>query len=161
MENHIWKLDTLLNLFSKEEARQIQKLKCPHVNCEDMLCWTATKNGIFSVKSCYSSLSNEDREVGDVWALIWGSKIHERLKLFLWRFASNILQVNLVVAGRVGKGDQACSLYGQREEEVIHLFIECHVFRALAFVSKWSLWTSSLIGGSPKEMVQNLLSKLG
>lgn len=128
---------------------------------EDMLCWTATKDGNFSVKSYYGLLANEEWKVDSVWRLIWGSKLHERLKLFLWKFASNIIPVNMVVVNRVGRGDRACSRRGQQEEDVLHLFKECHISRALAFASKWSLRTSSLARDSPKEIVRNLLSMLG
>lgn len=67
--------------------------------------------------------------------------------------------MNVVVTNRIGWGDRACSLCGHCEEDVIHLFKECHVSRALAFASKWNLHTSSLTGGSSLEMVRNLLSK--
>lgn len=105
LDNQTWKPEALVNLVSEEEVMEIQKIKFLHVECEDKLYWIATKHGIFSVKSCYSLMTNEDREVDDTWGLIWGSKLHERLKLFLWRFASNIIPVNMVVIDRIGRGD--------------------------------------------------------
>lgn len=44
---------------------------------------------------------------------------------------------------------------------MLHLFRDFHVSRALAFASKWSLRTSSLVGNSPKEIVRNMLSIIG
>lgn len=67
------------------------------------------------VKSCYGLLANENRGEDNVWNLIWNSKLHERLKMFLWIFASNIILVNLVVVNRIGRGDKMCSLCGTQE----------------------------------------------
>lgn len=62
------------------------------------------------------------------------------------------------MAHKVGRGDRACSLFGQHEDDVLHLFRKCHVSRALAFASKWSLLMSSLAGDSLKDIVRNLFS---
>lgn len=107
-----WRQEVLLNLFNENEMVEIQKLQFPQVECEDMFCWTATKDGIFSIKSCFDLLANETRGEDSVWRLIWDLKLYERLKLFLWRFASNIISVNMVVVNRFGRGDRLCSLCG-------------------------------------------------
>lgn len=102
-------------------------------------------------------IHNGDQGNETVWGLIWKSKIHERLKLFLWRLASNILLVNVVLVSRMGKGEVNCSLCGQSPEEVMHLFRECSISRSFAFASKWSLRLDAIPRASPKDFVQNIL----
>lgn len=50
----------------------------------------------FSVKDGYLELVNtynNDRE----WACLWKLKIHERLKVFLWRMKAEVLPTNLKI----------------------------------------------------------------
>lgn len=156
-----WKQEVLINMFNENEICEIKKLKFPQVDCEDRLCWTAIKDGTFSVNSFYNLLANDTRRNESVWRLIWDSKLHDRLKLFLWRLASNIIPVNMVVANKIRRGDRKCSLCGSQEMDILHLFRDYHVSRALAFASKWSLQTSTLIEDSPQDFVKHVLSSSG
>lgn len=73
-----------------------------------------------SVKSCFGIIQRMglDIDIDHFWGLIWRSDLHERLKLFLWRMASNVLPTKAVLTRRLGGGDTLCGLCGQEEEEV-------------------------------------------
>lgn len=68
-----------------------------------------------------------------VWKGIWNSKLHERLKMFLWRLAVEALPTR----EKIGKFNPFmgtdCSICGQETETVEHLFFESRFAAALWF----------------------------
>lgn len=74
----------------------------------------------FSMKSSY--LMNY--EVSTLWGKLWKLKIHDRMKLFLWRVMADAIPTR----ARMVCGD---------EETLLHLFKECQGARTIAFASVW------------------------
>lgn len=106
-------------------------------------------DGKFSVRSCLEHIqgANSNRDNDKVWGYIWGSRLHEHFKIFLWLIALEVIPVKKMVANRIGIGDTICGLYGQEEEDVLHLFKKCLVSRAFDFASK---------GNNIKDMIKQL-----
>ncbi|XP_060675820.1 uncharacterized protein LOC132805075 [Ziziphus jujuba] len=63
-------------------------------------------------------------------------KVHERLKIFLWRVMAKVIPTREVIFNKIGKGDQCCVFCGVEIETSFHIFKECHSIRRLAFASK-------------------------
>lgn len=138
-ENRCWNTISLGQSFSTDDIAYIQCIPYPIINCKDKLCWTETKDGKFSVESCFNLIQGDEQGTEAVWGLIWKSKVHERLNLFLWRLAYNIISINAVLVSIIVGGDLNGSLCGQEPEEALHLFRECSVSPSFAFANKWSL----------------------
>jgi hypothetical protein len=66
-------------------------------------------------------------------------KLHERLKVFIWRLGSNALPTKVNLAHHIGLGDFMCTLCGESEEPFSHLFLQCKVVRPLWFGSCWGI----------------------
>lgn len=109
------------------------------MECRDKLIWKGNEEGKFSVRSCYRTLFEGDQSIGRIfsWEKLWKLKIHERLKLFLWRVKSNVIPTREVIANRLGLQDRSCSLCEVEVESALHISKECHCIRSLAFASKW------------------------
>lgn len=88
------------------------------------------------MKSCYDLILGEDQNNEAMWRLIWQSKLHERLELFLWRVVANFLPMNSILAARMGGSENRCGLCGQEAKTFSHLFRTCNVSRAFAFACK-------------------------
>lgn len=116
-ENRVWNIERAEQLFSTEDTIHIQDIQFPLVECEDKLCWSETGDEKFSVKNAYALINGEVSSGKEVWGLIWNSNLHERLKVFLWRLASDILPLNTILNNRLGGGDVNCRLCGQGTEE--------------------------------------------
>lgn len=71
-----------------------------------------------------------------LWERLWKSKLHDRLKIFLWQLASNVLPIKALVANRLGGGETDCYMCGQGIEDAILVFRDGSVSRSLAFASK-------------------------
>lgn len=125
----------------EDSVKAIKRIDKPLMDSKDVLIWTGNDMGIFSVKSCYEVLqqSKDIDTVHGVWRQQWKANIHERLKVFLWRLASNILPTKDVLNKRWSLLDDACCLCGDFEETTIHLFKECMVTRAVAYGGRWGL----------------------
>ncbi|XP_048322902.2 uncharacterized protein LOC107414189 [Ziziphus jujuba] len=149
-----WDEVKLHDLCEQETREAIWRIKIYGADIEDKLFWTSTSNGVFSVKSCYNILSNNGETCDSIWKEIWTAKIHERLKMFLWRLAADVLSTKDLLFERIGKGDPSCSFCGSSKETPSHLFLECPVARAVAFGSKWGLRLDSIPLRNMQEMVR-------
>ena len=93
-ETHWWKVCLLEKLFTKEEVQLILTLPISVSSQADMCIWRGTKNGTFSIKNAYYLQKEiesrglvESSSMGaksPVWKQIWGLKIPNVEKNFLW-----------------------------------------------------------------------------
>lgn len=122
-----------MEIFEAQSAQAVLALKWPSLDCHDKLLWLDGPQGAFSVRSCYLLNNPPREEVLPMWKLLWKMDIHERLKVFLWRVAAEALPSKDQVAKRLAGIEQDCSLCGQANETLFHLFKECHGSKAFAF----------------------------
>lgn len=122
--------------------------------------WTANSNGQISVKSAYwlgrreNPPTSQDVSRGE----IWKTKIHERLKMHLWRIAANYLPTKSLLARYINIGDTTCSLCGMEEEICLHLFVMCPLTKAIWFNSHWGFKFDGLGLSSSSQFIQTLIS---
>lgn len=129
-----------MQLFEERDVIEILKLKVPDLQCNDKLTWIGNKRGVFTVKSCFKVNFGFSEEFSGKWIKLWGLDILERLKVFIWRIANNILPTREVLQKRFNEIDTVCSICGKEAEySLTHLFRECQITRLLAFRSKWGL----------------------
>lgn len=101
-----WKSELIKDLFLPHEANSILAIPLTQMHVSDSIVWTATANGVFSVRSAYrvsrkALMKKEGGECSDnskmklisktVWKLICPSKI----KNFIWRVCKDILPTNV------------------------------------------------------------------
>ena len=93
-ENRTWNRHLIDGLFVSEEAELVKKIPLSRHSVEDKVFWPWTQSGAYTGKSSYRFLKMEDEEEGweDVqtgdkafWQSIWGLRIPNKVKNFLWR----------------------------------------------------------------------------
>ncbi|KAE8718414.1 E3 ubiquitin-protein ligase [Hibiscus syriacus] len=98
------------------------------------LSWSASGDGLFSVKSCRNTFGNVFE--GNVqWCKgVWLGFAPPRVEAFMWQLAHQKVAVKteLVKRGLSLGDDILCPFYKKQEESVHHLFISCQVV--------WELW---------------------
>lgn len=126
-------------MYHEEDIGEILKIKRHFPNSENCLLWTNINDGKFTVKSCHILTSNANglEETSMLWKKLWNNPLHERLKMFIWRLANEVLLTKSILGQRVGCRDLLCSLCGLEEETTTHLFRDCHISWAVAFAWKW------------------------
>ena len=127
---HIHKIN-----FDESTTQLIQKIPLSRIAPKDCWIWISDKFGEFLVKSAYwlgrniSHPTNQDAIHG----LIWKSKIHERLKMHLWRISANCLPTKACLARFCELDDVLCPLCKDAKESGLHLFISCTFTRVVWF----------------------------
>jgi len=71
--------------------------------------------------------------LGVNWQKVWKLRIHERLKMMLWRVNSNLLPTMDNLEQRMGIADTVCVCCNGEKESVVHLFFQCTMARAIWF----------------------------
>uniref|UniRef100_A0A803MYL9 Reverse transcriptase zinc-binding domain-containing protein n=1 Tax=Chenopodium quinoa TaxID=63459 RepID=A0A803MYL9_CHEQI len=82
------------------DAELALALPLPFTSEEDRVYWRPTKNGQFTVRSCYWMLrlgGNTDNTSEDIWKSVWHMSAPPKLKHFIW----NALKGNMAVKLRL------------------------------------------------------------
>ncbi|KAE8711627.1 T27c4.14 protein isoform 3 [Hibiscus syriacus] len=106
----------------------------PSDSVEDFLSWSASGDGLFSVKSCRKALGKEAGG-SDLWSKgVWLGLSPPRVEAFIWQLAHQKIAVKVELAkrGMSLEEDILCPFCKEHEESVQHLFITCFVV--------WELW---------------------
>jgi hypothetical protein len=130
-----WNLQLVRNIFSEEEAEIIGNIPVSKYKQKDKLIWLATTNGEFSVRSAYHLEKEiQDRKNGEssnqaryqaIWKRIWGLKVPNATKVFLWRACHNILSTKENLKKRKVVEDDLCIFCCQEQESVFHITWAC------------------------------------
>ena len=103
-----WKNTELERLFMPKDVEAIKQVPLSRRRPSDLLNWTGTKNGIFTIKSAYNLLRMQQSQLTatgssssphgtQLWNGIWATHVQPKIKLFVWWACKNILptQTNL------------------------------------------------------------------
>ncbi|KAF4365036.1 hypothetical protein F8388_001784 [Cannabis sativa] len=119
-------------VFGNDMGNKIYNILRLPANSPDSLVWKPTKDGSFSVKKAYKAITsvhghNTDRRL---WRLIWSKDIHFRHSIMILR----ALMVCLPTKDKLPfVNDKMYPLCDSASEEVMHLFWDCPLARALWF----------------------------
>lgn len=129
-----WDLALLQGLFSSQEVELITSIPLCHNHVEDTLIWLYTHSGIYTVKSGYRFLINENsaqpitvnpNHGREVWKIIWGLNFPNEVKNFLWRFCKEAIPVKQILKRRKIIQDDKCDHCNLHAESSLHALWEC------------------------------------
>jgi len=150
-----------LNYFFEELVVDlILKIPIPINQTEDNWSWMVTNSRTFSAKSAYwlcraaSPPSNIDAISGQ----IWKTKLHDCLKMLLWRIVANVLPSKEVISKFNGNIDRCCPLCSSTNESSLHLFTVCTIAKAIWFQSQWGLRMEAIVFESTSDFIYFLIS---
>lgn len=153
-----WNTKALKQIFNKESVTAISKISWRSFTCSDKLIWTSDRKGRFSVSNCYLTNFGGHQTEESFWSKLWKLNIHERLKVFLWRVANDILPTKDIIDKRIIRIDVECSVCGEGRETLNHLFKECYFARLVAFGSKWGIRLEEWNNRSVQEILEDSMS---
>lgn len=120
-----WNESLIKSLFIEEEENLILASPWSSNLGEDKLLWCGKNSERFSIKSSYlMNFNNLEEEVSMLWGKLWKLKIHDRMKLFLWRVMVDAIPTRVRMARRTRVGEVCCPICGAEEETLFHLFKE-------------------------------------
>lgn len=133
---HCWNESQACYLFEAESAEAILSIPLANSRQEDKLIWVPNAKGKVTSKSAYniSNLHPNQSCLSDqMWKKIWKIRVPERVKMLIWRIATNTILVKEVLGQRVELDSQECVLCQDGQESISHLFFHCLVARAIWF----------------------------
>ena len=112
-DHRTWKTNLVMDIFNPISANAILSIPIPSRSSPNKLMWILDSKGLFSVKSAYKELlpSNPSQAPSGVnWSKLWKLRGPERIKMFLWRIAANVLPTKENLMSRLGIHDPGCAL---------------------------------------------------
>lgn len=154
-----WKENLLLEHFTAEDVAFISQIQLPRRPKEDKLIWHYDKRGTYSVKNGYQvamQIKFPDHPSCSTrfqWNMIWKLEILEKVTIFLWRAAHDLLPTaENLWKWRVLQAPtyQLCRC---KMESISHALLDCKMVRKI-----WNC--SQLTGGSQGEQNQDVIGLL-
>jgi len=141
-----WNKRLLSVLFEPVSAVAIGELPIMAASAKSYL-WTSSCSGRFSTSMAYLSILNNDFTgshlcpLSTFWRDIWKLQLTDRLRIFIWKIAWNILPTTQRLQSMIPTYhlDASCPLCKSGPDSIRHLFIHCHFARVVWRLSPWPL----------------------
>jgi hypothetical protein len=95
---------------------------------EDTFKWSLTSSGIYTVKSMYIDLLNDNSVFLNKY--IWKMKVPLKIRIFMWFLQKKVILTKDNLAKRNWQGDVRCC-FCDHEENIQHLFLTCPFTRMI------------------------------
>ena len=146
--NRCWKEHIIYQCFGTDDAYLIVQIPLPRRQSEDILLWHYDKRGQHLVKSGYQvALSQKHHGIPSCsnpnpsqWNVIWKLKIPEKVKIFLWRAAKNILPTTENLWKKRVMQEAICPVCRSGWENTVHALVDCKIAR--------KVWKNSPLGSA-------------
>jgi hypothetical protein len=161
-----WKVPAVTSLFDSFSAQAILNTRIA-MELAPTYFWTPSTSGKFSVSSAYSFItgSNTNTSISPIrpqfWTSIWKLKINDRLRLFLWKIAWNILPTTERLSHLFNVNlDLSCPLCKIVEDSLYHLFFGCTLARIVWRHSFWPLDSTKFNFSSMVDWIKLIINRV-
>ncbi|XP_062018172.1 uncharacterized protein LOC133734535 [Rosa rugosa] len=139
----MWNVDFIRSNFLIVDVEKILSIPLCERSWGDVVIWHYAKDGYYTVKSGYW-LGMELKRVGvhtacsgenavsnskNIWSIIWGLSVPNKVKLFLWRACHAFLPCAERLFKRKVCSSDVCGRCGVAQESVLHSLWECQKAR--------------------------------
>ncbi|KAH9763516.1 reverse transcriptase domain-containing protein [Citrus sinensis] len=136
-DNNCWKEELIYQHFGKDDAEIIVHIPLPRQQNGDTLIWHYDKRGNYLVRSGYQlalkkkhqhipSCSNQNPSQ---WNIIWKLLLPEKVKIFLWRAAKNLLPTAENLRKKRVMQEATCPICKKEIESTTHALLFCKFAR--------------------------------
>ena len=159
-----WKAPAIFSLFEPVSAQAILKTSILAENIPAFL-WTPSSSGKFSVSSVYGFITSSHMDASpstlrpQFWKSIWKLNLNDRLHLFLWKIAWDVLPTT----ERLGRlfpvtTNISCPLCKTSTDSLHHLFFGCIFARVVWRHSFWPLDSTKFNFSSMVDWIKLIIS---
>lgn len=148
-----WNEDLLRSIFHADQLHDILSIKPLDSGAEDVISWSLSPSGLFSVRSGYDGLKDEaeatrssttrGRILKGNKRIPWRLNIRNSLKIFVWRSINDALPIGRELLKRNVGTATGCPFCNQLETDVPTESLE-HLFRDCPFSRR--IWVASPLG---------------
>lgn len=117
-----WNLNLLTQCVPQQILDRIKLIIPPHASyMEDSLAWNGSADGTFSTGQAYLHLlKNQSLQESEVFSYIWKWQGPERVRIFLWKAARNVLMTNYARCRRGFTDSNLCPMCHLALETILH-----------------------------------------
>ena len=158
---HCWRASLVTRLFDPESTQAILSIPIPLSPSPDKLIWVLDPKGAFTVKSAYQATCHfpvAPLAPAPNWKKLWSLKTPEKTKMFLWRMCVNVLPTRENIKRRMSLNDDSCLLCSDFPEDPVHLFLKCHIAKALWFAVVWGFRSEDFEATSTFDIINLILN---
>ncbi|XP_025608180.1 uncharacterized protein [Arachis hypogaea] len=173
-EGEGWDANRIQELFPENIADLIKRTPISLINKKDHFVWPDRLDGQYSVKSGYYSAKVEkdtkeeikqskastSQNFREVWETIWRLPVPQKIKMFFWKAAHNILPVNVNLYKRRCAVKPSCSICQAENETVEHALLLCPWTRAVWFGSSLQIAPTANNVSSFEEWMMDTVRKI-
>uniref|UniRef100_A0A803NX31 Reverse transcriptase zinc-binding domain-containing protein n=1 Tax=Cannabis sativa TaxID=3483 RepID=A0A803NX31_CANSA len=127
---------------------------------KDELFWKSAPDGLFSVKRAYLARTRDRGLLETLWSALWKVSGPERIKIFLWRLARDILPFGCRIQRIFGNSSQ-CVLCNSGEDSALHLFFHCDFAVQVWRSGPWGFCSDSMAFDDNLDLVKWLVNPWG
>ena len=146
-ESQTWNEQLIDGLFVPKEAELVKKIPLSRHSVDDKMFWPWTQSGAYTCKSGYRFLKMEDEEDGMeevqngdkvFWQSIWGLRIPNKVKNFLWRACREAIPIKANLKRRHITENDRCERCRNKEETVLYVLWTCSKLDSVWTQTEWS-----------------------
>ena len=135
--NHQWDKERINAMFHPFDADAILQVPLSRWVVQDVVMWSDSKKGNYTVKSRYyvaKQLRMEESNLGEslrqgtngaLWSRIWQANVPNKIKKISWHACLKILPTQANLARRRVVEEARCSSCQLEEESVLHVLLGC------------------------------------
>ncbi|XP_024155779.1 uncharacterized protein LOC112163738 [Rosa chinensis] len=150
-----WDISAVHACFPSDIVPQVLSIPLSRRVGVDKIAWKLDKRGLFSVKSAYTiardfsignvfaSSSNGDT-YAPLWKALWKANVPNKVAIFGWRAAHNLLPTRTALTSKGYSGDLNCCVCLESVETLKHLFRDCSIAKDILGAPPFSLPSSPL-----------------
>ncbi|KAH9724503.1 putative reverse transcriptase/RNA-dependent DNA polymerase [Citrus sinensis] len=168
-EDNQWNEDLIYQHFLREDVDTILRIPIPSTPMGDQILWHYDKKRIYNVKSGYQvalrinfpDTPTCSEQPTNQWSIIWSMSLPEKIKIFIWRAAKNILPIAENLWRRKIVAQPECQIYGISMETVGHALVECKSARKIWKTTKFAAELRNIGGHDILGILHELVKRLG
>ena len=128
-------------VFNQKDRELIASMPLSVFKRQDRFFWCFLKSGTYTVKTSYAKAiqaSSKDKRKQkleeetrweirkhSIWKQLWNLNLKHKLKHFIWKCLEDGIAIKEALHKRTGERDNICTICGEEEETVEHMFFKC------------------------------------
>ncbi|XP_052112461.1 uncharacterized protein LOC127744218 [Arachis duranensis] len=127
-----WDVGKLQGMLPEDIVQRITAISPPSPWKEaDHIAWEPSSDGIFSTKTAYQVIMEEQHTQNQNFRLVWRWQGPERIRTFLWLATHNVILTNSERKRRHLTNDDSCPRCRCHEESTIHVLRDCFYAKSI------------------------------